>query len=247
MLAWSRRPRSHLASVDLAPRWMRDDTTRFRPTASTSSRMAARSSAVSNVCQVPMPTTGTCSEVWPSLRRSSGLFEVLDLHRLDRIGQPEAEDLRVEVQLRLERALDVLRDPEAMLLALERNVGHRQALLAQRVDDGFGLVGWNDLVLQSLEEDHWRRDPIHGVDGGGLSMYVSILGPPAQQALVVHRLELVRIAVKDLQVTDAEMAGSGFEEIGGCQGSQDGVAAGTPSGDRHPVAINQAAIDQVAS
>src|SRR5205823_11171528 len=102
----------------------------------------------SKVCQVPMPMAGTCSHVWPSLRRSSGLFEVFDRHRLDRIGQSEAEYLRIEVQLGFERALDVLGDAEAVLLALEWKVGDRLPFLAERLDDDFRLVGRHDLVLQ---------------------------------------------------------------------------------------------------
>src|ERR1700694_2949644 len=182
-----------------------------------------------------MPITGTYSEVEPSLRRSSGLLEILDRHRLDRISEREAEDFRIEVELSLERALDVLRDPETMLLALEGNVGDRQPLLAQRRDNELSLVGRHDLVLQPLEEDHGRGDPIDGVDRRPLWINLSILWPAAQQALVVHRLELVRVAVEVFQVADAEMARPGFEEIRGGQGSQDRVAPGAPAGDRHPV------------
>src|SRR6202165_5059178 len=216
------------------------------PTERASSTIGARSSSVSKACQVPMPITGTCSEVGPSLRRFSGLFQVLDRHRLDRISEWEAEDLRIEVELALERALDVLRDAEPVLLALEGDVGHRQPLLAERRNDEFSLVGRHDLVLQPLEEDHGRRDPIDGVDRRALAIDVSILRPPAQEALVVHGLELVRVFVKHLQVADAEMARPGFEEIRGGQGSQHGVAAGAPTGDRHPVAVDQATFDQVA-
>src|SRR2546427_1008418 len=100
-----------------------------------------------------MPIAGTSNEVLPSLRRSSGLFEVLDRHRLDRICQGEAEDFRIEVQLAFERALDVLRDAETVLLAFEGKVGYRQPLLAERLDDGFRPVGRDDLVLRPLEAD----------------------------------------------------------------------------------------------
>src|SRR6266487_6558374 len=106
----------------------------------------------SKVCQVPMPMAGTCSEMWPSLRRSSGLFEVLDRHRLDRIGQREVEDFRIEIQLTFERALDVFGDAEAVLLAFEGKVSDRQPFLAECLDDDLRLVGRNDLVLQP-----WKR------------------------------------------------------------------------------------------
>src|SRR3989442_3952812 len=101
-----------------------------------------------------MPMTGTSSEVLPRLCRSSGLLEILDRHRLDRICQGEAEDFRIKGELALERALDFLRDAEAVLLALQGKGGDRQPLLAERIDDGLGLVGRNDLVRQCLEQDH---------------------------------------------------------------------------------------------
>src|SRR4029077_4486536 len=173
-------------------------------------------------------------------------LEFPDGPRLDRISEREAEDFRIEVELSLERALDVLRNPETVLLALKGNVGDRHTLLAQRGDNELSLVGRHDLVLQPLEEDHRRGDPLDRVDRRPLAIDVPILRPRAQQALVVHRLELVRVAVKDFQVADAEMARPGFEEICGGQGSQDRVAAGAPAGDRHTVTVDQATFDQVA-
>src|SRR6267143_4538119 len=183
------------------------------PAARASSTMGDRSTVVSKVCHVPMPITGTCSELRPSLRRSSGLFEVVDRHRFDRVGQREAEDLRVEIQLAFERALDVLGDAEAVLLALERNVGDRQALLAEGVDDQLRLVRRDDLVLEALKENDRRRDPIEEVNRGPLSIDVPLFGPAADQTLIVHRLKLVGVAVKDLQVADAEVAGPGLEIV----------------------------------
>src|SRR5213078_1807304 len=75
---------------------------------------------------------------------------------------------------------------------------------------------------------------------------VSILRPAAQQGLVIHRLELVRVLVKDLQVADAEVAGAGLEEVRRRERSQDRVAAGAAAGDRDPIAVDEAALDQVA-
>src|SRR6266571_7072181 len=94
----------------------------------------------SKVCQVPMPIAGTCSEVWPSLRLSSVLFEVLDRHRLDRIGQREVEDFRIEVQFAFEGTLDVFCDAEAVLLAFEEKVSDRQLFLAECLDDDLRLI-----------------------------------------------------------------------------------------------------------
>ena len=67
--------------------------------------------------------------------------EVLHQHRLDALpgGQLEAEHLGVEAQLGVQRAADVLRPPEAVLLAVEQQVGHRHPAVAQRVDDLLAL------------------------------------------------------------------------------------------------------------
>ena len=109
--------------------------------------------------------------------------------------------------------LDVLGDAEAVLLALERDVGDRQAFLAEGVDDQLRLVRRDDLVFQALKENHRCRDPIQEVNRGPLSIDVPLLGPAADQTLVVHRLKLVGVAVEDLQVADAEVAGPGLEIV----------------------------------
>src|SRR4051794_14674909 len=58
--------------------------------------------------------------------------QVFDLDGLDLLGQREAEDARIEIQLRFQRALDGGRLAEAVLLALKRQVRHGQVLRAQR-------------------------------------------------------------------------------------------------------------------
>src|SRR5207248_7677145 len=161
MIASSRRPSSALASVSSARPYIGDESKRVIPADSASSTIGPRSAVVSKVCQVPIPIAGTCSAVRPSLRRSSGLLEVVDRHRFDRVGQREAEDLGVEIELAFERSLDVLRDAEAVLLALEGDVGDRQALLAEGGDDQLRLVRRDNLVLQRSEErrvgKEWRE------------------------------------------------------------------------------------------
>src|SRR5256714_8989081 len=164
MIASPRRSASAFASVSSARPYIGDESKRLMPDDSASSTIGRRSAVVSKVCQVPIPIAGTCSGVRPSLRRSSGLLEIIDRHRFDRVGQREAEDLRVEIQLAFERPLDVLSDAEAVLLALERDVGDRQALLAEGVDDQLGLVRRGGLVLPGPKEKYPGPGPIRGVE-----------------------------------------------------------------------------------
>ena len=76
----------------------------------------------------------------------------------------EAEDAAVEIQLRLERALDVLGAAEAVLLALERQVGDRQALRAAApstiISAWFGGTTlssrpWNKIIGQRERSTWW--------------------------------------------------------------------------------------------
>src|SRR6266508_1241096 len=53
----------------------------------------------------------------------------------------------IEVELGIQRALDVLGLAKAMLLAFERKIGHRQAFCPQRIDHQLGLTRRHDLVL----------------------------------------------------------------------------------------------------
>ena len=96
----------------------------------------------------------------PPRLRLSGRREVLDRHRLDRLGEREAEDAREEVELRLERAHDVLGLAEAVLLARKGDVGDRQLLRPQHGHHRFGLVRRHHAVVETLEEDHRAGEPL---------------------------------------------------------------------------------------
>src|SRR5712692_5936983 len=99
----------------------------------------------------------------PGLRESNAR-QVLDRHRLDRVGGPKAKDAAVEIELGVERALDVLRLAEAVLFALEGEVGYGHALAAQGIDHRLGLVRWHDLVIEALKEDDRPRKLIDVMD-----------------------------------------------------------------------------------
>ena len=73
------------------------------------------------------------------------------MDRLKVVGQLEAEDLRVERELRLQRPSLVLGLAEAMALALEEQVGMRQTLALQRCHDGVRLRLGHDKVISALQ------------------------------------------------------------------------------------------------
>src|SRR5207248_6030853 len=84
------------------------------------------------------------------------------------------------------------------------------------------------------------------MDRRTLTVDLTILRPAADQALVVHGLELVGVLMENFKVADAEMTGTGFEEAGRGERPEHGVPAGAPAGDGHPVAVGEPAVDQVA-
>src|SRR5690348_11470837 len=95
-------------------------------------------------------------------------WKVVNLDRLDRAGQREAEDARVEVQLTIERAFDVLGLAEAVALTREFEVSDGDAALAQDGDHLLRLAGQHDLVVEALREIDGTRHLIGEVDGRAL-------------------------------------------------------------------------------
>src|SRR5438093_1526359 len=91
-------------------------------------------------------------------------LKVLYFHRLRGVGRVEAEDPRVEVKFSAQRLLDGLRAAEAVLLAFERQVSDRDALLPQRFHDDLRLVRRHHLILKALKHDHRRFEPVHVVN-----------------------------------------------------------------------------------
>src|SRR5690606_17920090 len=86
------------------------------------------------------------------IHRAVTLREVLHLDRGDSFvgGEREVEDLGVETQFGVEGGADVLGSAEAVLFALEEEVGDGDSASAQSVDDHFGLVGWDNGVFAAL-------------------------------------------------------------------------------------------------
>ena len=90
--------------------------------------------------------------------------------RLEVVGGLEAEDRAEEREARLQGAADRVGAAEPVALALEREVGVRDAVGREGRDDGLGLAGRHDPILEALEDEHRARDLVEVMDGRSLAI-----------------------------------------------------------------------------
>src|SRR6478672_6121330 len=121
------------------------------PYSSTSSRPASRCASSAFIAAsrsaVPIRIGGRS---FVMLRECHRGLEVLHLNGLDVLVEGETEHLRVERELRVQCPAEVLGPAEAVLLAVEEQVGDRYALRPECRDDRLRLGGRHDRVLGSL-------------------------------------------------------------------------------------------------
>jgi hypothetical protein len=87
--------------------------------------------------------------------RPNGVFYD-SVHDLE--GKADLEYLdRVELEFRVQAALDVSGFTKAVLLTRKQKVPNWFALAPQCFNQSFGLIGWYDGVLSALKEDHRSR------------------------------------------------------------------------------------------
>ena len=77
-----------------------------------------------------------------------------ELHRLEIVIGLEAEDRAKERQPGLQGAADGGLSAESMALALEGDIGVRDAVRREGRDDRLGLAGRHDSVLEALQDEH---------------------------------------------------------------------------------------------
>ena len=125
------------------------------------------------------------------------------------------EDQRgVEIELRVEGALDRLGAAEAVLFAGEQQIADRNAAGAQRVDHHLGLVRRHDAVVGALEEDDravagrsaWSQRR-------ALAVEILALGIGADQPVEIARLELVGVAGQRRDVADPVIARAALKNV----------------------------------
>src|SRR4029450_7165542 len=112
-----------------------------------------------------------------SLARASAVHEAFDRYRLDLLGQLEAEDAAVEVQLGLDRPLDVLGLAQAVALAGEDQVGVGHVRL------GGGRV--HPRVVGAGDQDDGAGDRLGGLQGRALPVQGLRLRPGTDQLVEV--------------------------------------------------------------
>src|SRR5215211_6565736 len=173
------------------------------------------------------------------------LSQVLYRYWIDRVGEFEAEDARVEVEFAVEGALDVLGASEAVLLALERYVGDRYSFLPQGREHLLGLLRGHDLVFETLEEDHGTRESPGRVYRRALHVEVRAPWVGPDQAVEVARLELVGLPRQGLDIADAEVARAGGERILERERAERRVAARAAAGDHQPLSVHEPALGEV--
>src|SRR5262245_1464338 len=175
------------------------------------------------------------------------LREVDDPELRDVAGGLEAEDLRVERELRLERAHDVLRLAEPVPFALVQQVRVWHAALAQRAHDQLRLARRHDAVVRPLEHEHRRRDPVGEVDRAALLVEGGLLRIRADERVLVLELELVRLAAAELlEVGDAEVRRAGGEGVGERERADRRVPTRAPSRDEEAARVGPPLVDEVA-
>src|SRR5262249_23373376 len=146
---------------------------------------------------------------------------------------------RIEIELRVERALDVACLAEAVLLAGKQEIADRDLVAAQGIDHALGLIGRHDPVLVALKEDD-RALEAFGVFGGGTLLVArGFRRIGADQPVQIARFELVGIARERGSVAHAEMAAAAGEIIAEGERRERGVTARAAAGDDAATRIDQ--------
>src|SRR5690606_7823904 len=110
------------------------------------------------------------------------------------------------------------------------------------------LLGWNNLVLEALEQDQWRPDAIgernrrtRATDG------LPVVRSRPKQTMQIAGLELVRMLHQQRQVRNAIVRRARLEETRGCKPHQDSVAASAAARDGDARRIGKAVQTEIES
>lgn len=119
--------------------------------------------------------------------------EVLDRNGLDVVGRFKVEDLAVKEQFCLQASDDVLCLAKTVLFPFEGEIGNGHALLPQRINDQLRLVGRDDFILESLEDDEGFGEAVQMVDRRARHVEILLLGVGAHEPVEIPRLEFLGV------------------------------------------------------
>ena len=88
------------------------------------------------------------------------LAQVVDRQRLNRVCRGKSKDRAIEIELGLEAPNDVFRFAKAVLFTGKCHISNREPFPDRGGCHHLGLVRWNDLVFEPLEQDQRRRQSI---------------------------------------------------------------------------------------
>ena len=108
------------------------------------------------------------------------------------------------------------------------------------------MIGWNDLVLEPLEENQRARQAVDEVDRRPRAIDIPGGRIRADHGVEIARLELVRVLGERLDVADAVIARARPEHLRmKRQRRQRRVAAGAAAADDQPLGIRPSLLDQI--
>ena len=96
----------------------------------------------------------------PPRNSSPCLLQILNLHRLHLISQLKTKNSGIKIQLAIQRPLDILRSPKAVLFALKWYISNWKPFRSQGSHHQFCLIRRNNLILQPLEDNQRTRQAI---------------------------------------------------------------------------------------
>src|SRR5262245_56931437 len=100
-----------------------------------------------------------------------------------------------------------------MLFALERDIRYREPLPPRRRRHHLGLIGRNDLVFESLEQDERRRQLVGEVDWRSRTVCLTRRRIWTDERVEIARLKLVSVLGEHFDVADAVVAGTCPERV----------------------------------
>src|SRR5688572_4787824 len=156
-------------------------------------------------------------------------------------GFAKSENTRVKLQFGIGDTSDRFRLTESVAFIWKAQIFAGQTFRLQGCNEGFGLSGRHDLVVQALEENDGAGYAIGKINGRALPVNLRRLGIRPHQGIQVSRFEFVRIESERREIPNTVTTGAGGEYVMKNQRAQCRVPSSAASANRHPFGIDVAA------